>query len=53
MSNGCFKVRRPENEAILTYNEDSYERAILESKIAELKQKHLEKIGRASCRERV
>ena len=42
MSNGCFKVRRPENEAILTYNEDSYERAILESKIAELKQKHLE-----------
>jgi 1-pyrroline-5-carboxylate dehydrogenase len=42
MSNGCFKVRRPENEAILTYNEESYERDILESKIAELKQKHLE-----------
>lgn len=42
MSSSCFKVRKPENETILTYNEGSCERNNLKSKISELKQKYFE-----------
>lgn len=42
MANYCLKVRKPENEPILTYDKESPERVNLKQKISELKQKHFE-----------
>ncbi|SCG84443.1 1-pyrroline-5-carboxylate dehydrogenase [Proteiniborus sp. DW1] len=42
MSNSCFKVKKPENEPVLTYDKESSERMNLKLKISELKQKHYE-----------
>lgn len=42
MSNGYFKIKKPQNETILSYEKESKERISLESKILELKQKQIE-----------
>ncbi len=42
MSNARFKVRKPENEVVLSYEKDSAERISLKAKLSELKQQQLE-----------